>query len=517
VSAASRPEEPFDLLVVGGGVNGAAIARDAAGRGLRVLLCEREDLAGATSSASSKLAHGGLRYLERFEFRLVREALAERERLLRAAPHLVEPLRFVLPHVRGLRPRWMLRLGLFLYDRFAGRTVLPGARSVDLTRDPLGRGLRPGLRRGFAYSDCQVDDARLVVLLAVDAAERGAEVRVRTAVTGGRRVDGLWELQLQAQEGGADQRVRARAVVNAAGPWVAELLRGLPPPADGGGERLGVRLVQGSHLVVPRLHPGRHAFLLQNPDGRVVFVIPWLEVYHLIGTTDRPLEGPPGPARPTPEEVDYLLETAGRWLARIPRREEVVWTFAGIRPLVDDGRQDPSKVTREYRLVLETEAGRAPLLSVYGGKLTTCRSLAEKAMERLRPFLSGCGRAWTATAILPGGNLPDGDVDALVAELAGAYPGLPPPLLRALARRHGSRAFAVLGEAREPADLGRHFGADLYEREVVWFGDREWAGSAEDVLWRRSKAGLVLDAAGRQAVAAWFGEEPGPELDPFQP
>src|SRR5688572_18883475 len=479
-----------DLLVIGGGINGAGIARDAAGRGLKVVLAERGDLGAATSSASSKLIHGGLRYLEHFEFRLVAEALAEREVLLRVAAHLVRPMLFVMPHAPGLRPRWMIRLGLFLYDHLARRSLLPGSQPVRLDRSGYGEALRPGLRHGFLYSDCAVDDSRLVIANARDARARGARVLPRTEVLSARRSDGAWLARLASGE-----EVRARAIVNAAGPWAKRVLD----------ERLGerpapeVRLVQGSHIVVPRRYPGEHAFILQNDDGRVVFVIPFEERFTLIGTTEVPLQDDPDAARPSREEIEYLCQAASRYLARALEPSEVVWRYAGVRPLSDDGKRDPSAVTRGYTLHVDDEQGRAPVLSVLGGKITTYRSLAEHAMDKLRPTFPDLKVPWTARTPLPGSDF--SSREEARRELFSRYRALPAQVVQGVFRRHGALAHAVLGDGL----LGEDYGAGLTERELRYFVEEEWAASAEDVLWRRSKLGLHLDERQSTRVAERIG------------
>jgi glycerol-3-phosphate dehydrogenase len=478
--------ERFDLLIIGGGINGAGIARDAAGRGLSVLLVERGDLAGATSSSSSKLIHGGLRYLEQYEFRLVAEALAEREVLLRVAGHLVWPARFIMPHVPALRPRWMIRLGLFMYDHLARRSLLPASRAVRLDRPPYSSGLKKELKYGFAYSDCRVDDARLVVANACDAAARGARVLVGTECHAARRVEGVWHAQLSTGEA-----IAAHAIVNAAGPWVKRVLNErLHQPSED-----AVRLVKGSHIVLPRLYDGEHAFILQNDDRRVVFMIPYQEDYTLIGTTDVPLEREPENAQPSFEEIDYLCRAAGRYLARTPQVSEVLWRYAGVRPLYDDGSPEASSVTRDYTLRVDDEAGSAPVLSIFGGKITTYRKLAEHAMQKLAPYFPGMKGAWTARSPLPGSDF--ADRERARSEFFRRYRGKPSEVLRAVFRRHGARAGDVLGDG----DFGEHFGAGLTERELRYFMRHEWARSAEDVLWRRTKAGLAMNPAQRARVA----------------
>ncbi len=487
----------YDIAVVGGGINGAGIAADAAGRGLRVLLVEKGDLACATSSASSKLIHGGLRYLEHREFRLVAEALSEREVLLRKAPHIVWPLRFILPHVPGLRPRWMIRAGLALYDRLGTRKRVPSSCSLDLARDPAGSVLRPGLRHGFAYWDCWVDDARLVVLNARAAADRGADIRTRTELQSAAVEGHFWLLRLTGPDG--EREARASALVNAAGPWVAQVgaRLGTRDPKRG---PASVRLVKGSHVVVPRIAGADDAYLLQNADGRVVFALPFEDRFTLIGTTDVAFEGDPASVAISPEEQTYLLDIASRFFREAIKPEHVVWSFAGVRPLYDDQSENLSAVSRDYHLELDAPRGVPPLLSVYGGKVTTFRRLAEEALARLGPHMRMAGDAWTSGAALPGGDIADGDFEHYLARLHAGRPGFPHEFLRHLARRHGTIAETILGDARSMADLGRTIAAGLTEREVVHFRDREWATTAEDVLWRRTKVGLHL-AADRRAQA----------------
>jgi glycerol-3-phosphate dehydrogenase len=484
------PHGSYDLLVIGGGINGAGIARDAAGRGLSVLLAESGDLASATSSASSKLIHGGLRYLEQYEFRLVAEALAEREILLRVAAHLASPLRFVMPHVPQLRPRWMIRLGLFLYDHLARRSLLPASRQVRLDAPPYRHNLRPELRHGFAYSDCRVDDARLVVANVVDAAARGAQVRVRTACLRARRSAGEWRATLSSGE-----EIGARAIANAAGPWAKQVLNGClgQPSAD------ELRLVQGSHVVVPALYEGEHAFILQNDDRRVIFMIPFEDRFTLLGTTEVPIEADPEKARATDDEVRYLCRAAGRYLKDPVSPSQVLWRYSGVRPLYDDGSRDPSAVTRDYTLRLDDEQGRAPVLSVFGGKITTYRRLAEHAVDRLARYFPQARAAWTAHAPLPGSDF--SDRAQAYAALRVRYPKLAPEVLRGVFRRHGTLAASVLGDG----EVGEHYGAGLTEREVRHFVEREWARTSEDVLWRRSKAGLHMDAAQQARMGAALG------------
>ncbi|HQR10298.1 MAG TPA: glycerol-3-phosphate dehydrogenase [Casimicrobiaceae bacterium] len=502
-----------DLLVIGGGINGTGIARDAAGRGLAVLLAEKDDLAAHTSSWSTKLIHGGLRYLEYFEFRLVAESLREREVLLANAPHIIEPLAFVLPHEAHLRPAWMIRCGLFLYDHLGGRMSLPKSFGVKLRGSRWGAGLKSSFARGFVYADARVDDARLVVLNALDAQAKGADIRVHTRVTGARREDGMWRATLQAQ-GGAPFEVTARAIVNAAGPWVKDVLDSVS--AAPSGEQ--VRHVKGSHIVVPRIHPEEHAYILQNADKRIGFIIPYQEHYSLIGTTDVAVDAYDQP-QITEEEIDYLLQLVNSYLDKPLARADVVWSYSGVRPLHDDGSSDPSAVTRDYVFKVdapegEAGPGRAPVLSIFGGKITTYRKLAEAALALLAPYFPGMRSDWTESAPLPGGDLPQGrsphgDRMAFFAGLCRSFPDLPADFLRGVARRHGTRTQRILGEAKTMADLGEDFGAGLTAREIDYLIAEEWARTADDVLWRRTKCGLPMSLAQRDAVAAYVDTEVG--------
>lgn len=487
-------ETSYDLAIIGGGVNGCGIARDAAGRGLKVLLCEQNDLASGTSSAATKLIHGGLRYLEHYEFRLVREALAEREVVWGIAPHIVRPLRFVLPHHRGLRPAWVLRLGLFLYDHLGGRRRLPPTRSLDLRNDPAGKPLKPGaFTMGFEYSDCWVDDARLVVLNARDAADRGATVLTRCKAVSAVRAAHHWTLTLRDSEGSM-QAIRAKAVVNAAGPWVGEVLRDTLLVK----EKPPVRLVQGSHIVVNRLYDHDRCYILQNADGRIIFAIPYENNFTLIGTTDRDYEADPADVRASKEEIAYLCQAASDYFARPIDPSDIVWTYSGVRPLFDRGGGDAAQAaTRDYVLNLSAAEGQASLLTVFGGKLTTYRRLAEHALAMLEPGFPGlrAKAGWTGRTALPGGDFPVEGLGDLVRDLRDKWPFLTPSHAARLARQYGRRARAILGQARSPADLGIHFGATLTEAEVAYSMDQEWTRSAEDLAWRRTKLGLCLTAA----------------------
>jgi glycerol-3-phosphate dehydrogenase len=485
---------PYDLAIIGGGVNGCGIARDAAGRGARVLLLERGDLAQGTSSASTKLIHGGLRYLEHREFALVRESLFERERLWAIAPHIIHPMRFVLPWVPGLRPRWLLRLGLFLYDHIGGRRALPPTQGIDLRHHAAGAPLRADLRTAYVYSDAWVDDARLVILNARDAADRGAEIRTRTPALRLERQDGLWTID------SATERFRARILVNAAGPAVLDLLH----RAHGETGR-HMRLVRGSHIVLPRLFDHDMAYFFQLPDGRIFFAIPYEGDFTLIGTTDRDHDGPLDDVQASAEEIAYLCEGASRYFARPVTPDQVVWSYAGVRPLIDDGSGRPEAATRGYRL--ELDDGGAPMLSVFGGKITTYRHLAAEAMERLKPFLPGLAHQdWTADAPLPGGDFPMRGLDRLIVDLGRAYPFLDQRQVQRIARAYGIRARDWLGDAQDKAALGRDFGHGLSEAELDYLVTREWAMTAQDVLWRRTKLGLRMDAAQISEVAQWLGE-----------
>lgn len=483
----------YDLLIIGGGVNGCAIARDAAGRGLSVRLVEQNDLASGTSSASTKLIHGGLRYLELYEFRLVHEALAERERMLAAAPHIIWPMTFVLPHEKGLRPVWMLRLGLFLYDHLARRKRLDGSHMVSLAGNALGAPLRPVYQTGFTYADCWVDDARLVVLNALDAKERGAEIEVGAQLVRAARESEHWRATL------ADGReIAARVLINAAGPWVSSVIETALHVTT----RKHVRLVKGSHLVVRRLYEGAQAYILQNPDGRIVFVLPYEGDFTLIGTTDVAHRGAPGPVEISDAETDYLLDSVNHFLGRPIAREEIVWSYAGLRPLYDDGAVAASVVTRDYAFDLDAPEKGAPVLSIFGGKITTARRLAEHALDDLGRFLPQHGLAWTADARLPGGDI---DFDEFLTQLRRERPFLGDALSLRLARAYGARVDDILGHARSMTALGRDFGCGLTAAEVRYLIDHEWARAAQDILWRRSKLGLHMNPAQQEELRQFIG------------
>ena len=503
-----KMDGPLDLFVVGGGINGAGIACDAAGRALKVGLCEMNDFASATSSASTKLIHGGLRYLEQYEFRLVREALQEREILLAKAPHLSFPLRFVLPHEPHLRPRWLLRLGLFLYDHLDWRMELPKSEAVDLTESKYGVGLKPEFKKGFVYSDAWVDDARLVISNMKSAREMGARIYARHRCVSARRSeDGrLWDIEL-AGPNGAPVHLKARGLVNATGPWVKRFLDEQTHTRT----TKRVRLIKGSHIVVPRLHEGDHAFILQNSDNRIVFVIPYERDFSMIGTTDITVGEGEKPVCTT-EEIEYLCGIASHYMAKQVRPADVVWTFSGVRPLFDDGDDNPSAVTRDYHLEVDSPDGAAPLLSVFGGKITTYRRLAEHALADLSGYYPHMGNVWTATRPVFDGELADAPTfeeafDRFVAGAAMTKPGLPRELVRILARRHGSGLDELLEKVKTVADLGRCFGGHLYELEVRYLIRDEWAVDADDILWRRTKEGLHMSQAERDAFALWLAEQ----------
>ncbi|MCD1635037.1 glycerol-3-phosphate dehydrogenase [Martelella mediterranea] len=494
--------EPVDIFVIGGGVNGVGVARDASGRGLTVALAEMHDLASATSSASTKLYHGGLRYLEYYEFRLVREALIEREVLLKAMPHIAWPMRFVLPHHKGLRPWWLVRLGLFLYDHLGGRKILPATKALDLSRDEAGKPLKNEYRRAFEYSDCWVQDARLVSLMARDAAARGARIMTRTRVTGAEQVAGedgttLWKISLE-NAAGPQPPVHARALVNAGGPWVADLLK----DTLGIETKEKVRLVRGSHIVTRKLYDHDRCYFFQGSDGRIIFAIPYEQDFTLIGTTDQDHHGPASEAKCTPEEADYLCRFASEYFEKPVTTDDIVWTYSGVRPLYDDGASSATEATRDYVLSLRKEG--APLLSVFGGKITTHRKLAEAVIHKLSHYFPQAGDDWTATSTLPGGDFPVADTAAMPDRLVRDYPFLDRAAALRLIRSYGSECWDVLGDAKTPADLGRDFGAGLYEAEVRWLMEKEFAVTAEDIAFRRTKCGLRMSSEEIAALDDWL-------------
>ena len=493
-------QDRCDLLIIGGGINGVGIARDAAGRGHSVVLVEQDDLAGFTSSASTKLIHGGLRYLEYYEFSLVRESLREREVLLKAAPHIIQPLRFVIPHAHSLRPKWLVRLGLFLYDHLGGRKLLPPSKSIDLTSSVAGVPLRDELRSGFEYSDCRVDDSRLVVLNALAAARSGASIRTRTRLVSARRSGDRWEAITENAVTGARSAIYAKVLVNASGASVDKLLE----QACGITPRSGVRLVKGSHIVVPRHYDGAQAYMLQNPDRRIVFVIPYEDDFTMIGTTETDWTGDAGPPSASPEEVRYLCDSVNRYFKSRIEPRDVVWSFSGVRPLYDDQAAEATAVTRDYVLELDAEGGAAPVLSVFGGKITTYRRLAQDALDKLAPHLETATGDWTEHARLPGSDLPALDHGSAIERLMEERPFLGRPLAARLIRTYGSLARTMLGDADSLAGLGISFGAGLYQREVDYLVENEWAMTARDILFRRTKLGLRLTEAEAASLEAYL-------------
>ena len=522
-----QKDDISDLFIIGGGINGCGIARDAAGRGLSVTLAEMNDLGSATSSASTKLFHGGLRYLEYFEFRLVREALIERETLLRAMPHISWPMRFVLPYhadmrfesdtptsrllnrvlpgMRGRRPAWLLRLGLFMYDTLGGRKFLPATRTLDLRRDPAGAPLNSKFEKAYEYSDCWIEDSRLVVLNARDAETRGARILPRTKVTEARRDNGLWHITINENPRGEPRVVRARMLVNAGGPWVANILR----HTAGINATDGVRLVRGSHIVTKKLFDHEKCYFFQGTDGRIIFAIPYETDFTLIGTTDADHDDPSTPAECAPEERDYLLQFASRYFEKPLTKEDVVWSYSGVRPLYDDGAASATAATRDYVLTLDQGAlgaQGAPMLNIFGGKITTYRKLAESALEKITPFFAQATPPWTAGVALPGGDFPVGDVDRLITELCAAYPFLDRKWAQRLIRAYGTDAQNMLGTAQTTKHLGQGFGATLTEREVAWLMRHEYARTADDVVWRRSKLGLRLSDDQIATLETWMAD-----------
>jgi len=497
----AKKNDIVDLLVIGGGINGTGIARDAAGRGLSVVLCEKNDLASGTSSKSSKLIHGGLRYLEYGEFRLVREALIEREVLLNAAPHLVRSLRIVLPHHKGLRPKWMLRLGLFMYDHLGGRKILPPTHVANLRTGRFSNVLKPEYKTGFVFSDCWVDDARLVVLNALDAQEHGAEILTQMKCSRLSHKDGVWSAALAGHDGGKGRKrtVKARAIVNASGIRVDEMVE----LALGREHEDHLRLVKGSHIVTKKLYEGRHLYMFQNPDNRIIFAIPYEQDYTLIGTTDAPYALSDGEIKISEEETDYLLGAASDYFAKPVTRKDIVWDYAGVRPLYDNKKQNASAVTRDYVFdLMDTET--PPILSIFGGKITTYRELSEHAMQKLRKHFPDLPKRWTAKAPLPGGDIENADFDGFLEGLESQYPWMEKLVLRRMARAYGTRIDLVIDGATSKRGMGKTFGGGLTRKEVDYLVKHEWAVTADDVMWRRTKCGLHMSEAERAAFTKWF-------------
>ena len=504
-SASNDPEASspqFDIVIIGGGINGAGIARDAAGRGLSVLLVEKDDLAEHTSSASTKLIHGGLRYLEHYDFMLVRHALQEREVLLRAAPHIIWPLRFVLPHHKALRPRWLIRLGLFLYDHIGGRKMLPASHSLNLTEHVSGEALKKEFTSGFEYSDCWVQDARLVTLNVMDAAERGCDVRTRCECTDLVRNDGQWSIHLHNKLADTKSVVTARTVVNASGPWVEATLD-LDEEHD---SKHGVRLVKGSHVVVPKLFDHPYTYIFQNADNRVLFAVPYEQNYTLLGTTDVEVGDEPGKQSIDADEVAYICKSVSEYFDKPVDPNSVVWSYSGVRPLYDDASENASKVTRDYKLDLDVRKN-APVLSVYGGKITTFRKLAEQAVDMLKDSLDSTAGEWTADKPLPGGDIENADFDAFVDQLKKRYDWLEESVLFDYARNYGTRIHKLLESVSGMSELGAHFSGPLYQAEVDYLVNNEWARTAEDILWRRSKKGLHTEADTQAKLQAYLDDQ----------
>lgn len=506
-------QEIYDLAIIGGGINGIGIARDAAGRGLKVILVEQGDFAGATSSASSKLIHGGLRYLEQYEFRLVSEALSEREKLLNIAPHIAWPMQFIMPHVESLRPRWMIKTGLFLYDRLGGRISLPKSESIRLSNSPYGSALKPFFEHAFRYSDAWVDDARLVLLNAQSAQQHGAVLYPRVSLVHAEREQGSWQLHLEPDANHpkpevVPSTVTAKILINATGPWVKQLQQRLSI-SDAQLLQGSLKLVQGSHMVVPRCYEGNHAYILQNQDRRVIFMLPYEHDYTLIGTTDTLLENPDQPPKMTDAEVHYLCDAVNFYLEKPISPKDAIWRYSGVRPLLDDGSENASKVTRDYTLAVDAPLGEAPMLTVLGGKLTTYRKLAEHALEKLSEFFPELSESWTHLEPLPGGDIDQGwlGFEAWQHDFLLQYPHLDQEWLKYFSRRYGSLSPQILGNAQHIEDLGYFFGGGLYELEVRYLHDEEWAWQADDILWRRSKAGLHMTSEQRQYFIAWFDKE----------
>ena len=490
----------YDLFIIGGGINGCSIARDAAGRGIKVFLAEMNDLASGTSSASTKLIHGGLRYLEHYEFRLVREALIEREVLLKSAPHIIWPLRFILPHHQGLRPRWLIRLGLFMYDHLGGRKILPATRSVDLTTDVTGKPLKQEYTKAFEYSDCWVEDSRFVVLNARDAANRGAVIRTRTKVQSARRINGGWSVDIIGADGKVET-IEAKVLLNSAGPWVSEVLS----TVIGRNDPDKIRMVKGSHLVVDKLYDHDRCYIFQNADGRICFAIPYENNFTLIGTTDEDHKGDPGKPEISQAETDYMLGAVSEYFKRPVTHEMVRWAYSGIRPLYDDGASKAQEATRDYVLKVDQPEGQAPLLSVFGGKITTSRKLAEHALEKLAAFFPNAKASWNRDAHLPGGDIAVGDVAKYIEAQKKAYSFLKPANIERLFKAYGTEMGKILGDARFASDLGQFFGP-VSEREIEHLRTHEWVTSADDILWRRSKLGLHMKQDEQKALRSFFGE-----------
>lgn len=499
-SSIRNPQLIYDLLVIGGGINGVGIANDAAGRGLQVALCEQHDLASGTSWKSSKLIHGGLRYLEYYEFNLVRKALREREILLRKAPHIIWPLTFVMPNDENLRPTWLIRLGLFLYDHLGKRKLLPKSQHLNLTKDPMGQPLKKDFKNGFSYADCFVEDARLVILNAMQAKQANATILPRTKMINAARYNSHWEITLQNTNTGELQTLKARILVNATGPWVEEVLKKqlkITPIHK-------IALVKGSHIVIPKFYPGEQAYILQNTDKRIVFVIPFETDYCLIGTTDVPFQGDLEHIEIDEAEIIYLSTVVARYFNHPIKSDEIIWTYAGVRPLLKNHAEQPAAITRDFAFELNTENNLAPLLAIFGGKITTYRELAEEALQLLHPYIPKAGPPWTANSPLPGGDIPDANFPAFLQHFQKEYAWLSKSLTHRYARNYGTNAYVLLQNINTINDLGQHFGAGLYQHEVEYLIANEWAETAEDILWRRTKLGLQFTPSATAKLAAFL-------------
>lgn len=504
-------EAIYDVAVVGGGVNGCGIARDSAGRGLSVVLFEKDDLAQGTSSASTKLIHGGLRYLEYYEFGLVREALTEREILLKNAPHIIWPMRFVLPHHKELRPAWLLRCGLFLYDHIGGRKILPPTKMLNLSSHECGNPLVDTFKKGFEYSDCWVDDARLVALNALDASRLGAHIHTRTRCVNAERVDGVWHVTVKSNTDKSERVIKAKTLVNAAGPWVDDLLGNIKERSD---DKKNVRLVRGSHVIVPKIYSHDRAYIFQNADGRIIFAVPYEQDFTLLGTTDQDHESMDGVVEITENETQYICDSASVYFKKPILRSSVVWTYSGVRPLFNDGSSEAKEATRDYVLTVSDVEGKAPLLNIFGGKITTYRHLSEDALAKLTSYLPNMGKAWTSEASLPGGDFPVSEVDQMITKLQADHAFLNKKWATRLFKSYGMSAWSVLDGAKSKDDLGQSFGATLTESEMVYLRDVEWARTSEDVLWRRTKLGLHMTESERIEVAHWFNNQSEEVIEP---
>lgn len=495
-------QHDYDVFIIGGGINGVGIARDAVGRGFRTGLCEMNDLGSGTSSWSTKLIHGGVRYLEHYEFRLVREALIEREVLWATAPHIIWPMRFILPHHKDLRPAWLLRLGLFLYDHLGGRKALPATKTLNLQQTDYGKPILEDFRKGFEYSDCWVQDARLVVLCAMDAKDRGADIFSRTRCESAERTDGHWTITLQDQATGKQRKLTARSLINAGGPWVENIIQNTLRINSSA----GIRMVQGSHIIVPKLYDHDRSYIFQNADNRIIFTIPYERDFTLIGTTDHDYEGDPADSKITDGEIDYLCDAASEYFRKPITRDMIHWTYAGVRPLYNDGASAAQEATREYVLKEDGNASTGYLVNIFGGKLTTHRKLAESVLQLIEGELGEKGRPWTHRAKLPGGEFTMTDLPAQIAAAQSRYSGLPEALIERYYTTYGTRIMSVLANANAIEQLGQHFGADVYEVEVRYLMTNEWARTAEDVLWRRTKRGLHMTKEQAASLDSWMQE-----------